>query len=120
MTRYPNKLTALKTALLVALALALVATPLRSQTPRAGFLADHYDVSANLDTIGQSISAVAKVDFKAQEVSSAVRVELHQNLEVKDVKGADGRSLSFERDNQNPLSITVTLPAAVAAGARVT
>jgi aminopeptidase N len=120
MTRYPNKLTALKTALLVALALALVAAPLRSQTPRAGFLADHYDVSANLDTIGQSISAVAKVDFKAQEVSSAVRVELHQNLEVKDVKGADGRSLSFERDNQNPLSITVTLPAAVAAGARVT
>ena len=63
---------------------------------------------------------MAKIDFKAQEVSSVVRVELHQNLEVRDIKGADGRALSFERDNQNPLAIMVTLPAAVAAGARVT
>jgi tetratricopeptide (TPR) repeat protein len=103
------------------LALVLVSASLRAQTPRnSGFLAEHYDLSANLDAIGQSISAVAKIDFKAQEVSSVVRVELHQNLEVKDIKGVDGRALSFERDNQNPLSIMVTLPAAVAAGSKVT
>jgi aminopeptidase N len=121
MTRYLNQQMPLKFGFVLALTLALLSVPLQAQTsPRSGFLAEHYDLSANLDAIGQSISAVAKIDFKAQEVSSVVRVELHQNLEVKDVKGADGRALSFERDNQSPLSIVVTLPAAVAAGARVT
>jgi tetratricopeptide (TPR) repeat protein len=119
MTRYLNIRTMPRWGLI--LALALVSAPLPAQTPRnSGFLAEHYDLSATLDAIGQSISAVAKIDFKAQEVSSVVRVELHQNLEVKDIKGVDGRALSFERDNQNPLSIMVTLPAAVAAGAKVT
>src|SRR5258708_30932356 len=52
-----------------------VAAPLRAQGPRpATFLADHYDVSASLDAIGQSISATAKIDFKAVEASSSVRV----------------------------------------------
>jgi aminopeptidase N len=121
MTRYLNQRMPLKFGFVLALTLALISAPLHAQTsPRSGFLAEHYDLSANLDAIGQSISAVAKIDFKAQEVSSVVRVELHQNLEVKDIKGADGRALSFERDNQSPLSIVVTLPAAVSAGARVT
>jgi tetratricopeptide (TPR) repeat protein len=101
--------------------LACSAAPLLAQAPRPpAFLAEHYDISAKLDAIGQSISSVAKVDFKAQEVSSAVRVELHQNLDVKDVKAADGKSLSFDRDSQNPLFLTVTLPSPVATGGRVT
>src|SRR6202790_1112201 len=101
--------------------LACSAAPLLAQAPRPpAFLAEHYDISAKLDAIGQSISSVAKVDFKAQEVSSAVRVELHQNLDVKEVKAADGKSLSFDRDSQNPLFLTVTLPSPVATGARVT
>jgi tetratricopeptide (TPR) repeat protein len=121
MTRYLNQQMPLKFGFVLALTLALLSAPLQAQTsPRSGFLAEHYDLSASLDAIGQSISVIAKIDFKAQEVSSVVRVELHQNLEVKDIKGADGRALSFERDNQSPLSIVVTLPAAVAAGARVT
>ncbi len=95
--------------------------PLLAQAPRPpSFLAEHYDISAKLDPIAQALSAVAKVDFKAQEVSSAVRVELHQNLDVKEVKAADGKSLTFDRDSQNPLFVTVTLPTAVATGSRVT
>ncbi len=95
--------------------------PLQAQAPRpANFLAEHYDVSASLDAIGQSISATAKIDFKAVEASSSVRVELHPNLIVKEVKGADGKPLTFERDNQNPLMVVVQLPTPVATAGRVT
>jgi tetratricopeptide (TPR) repeat protein len=101
--------------------LACTAAPLRAQGPRpAPFLAENYDVSASLDAIGQAISATAKVDFKAVEVASTVRVELHSNLIVKDVKSADGKSLSFTRDNQNPLFVVVQLLTPVAAGGHVT
>ncbi len=94
--------------------------PLGAQTPRpVAFIAENYDVSATLDTIRQSISATAKVTFKALEVSGNVRVELHPNLEVRDVKAADGKSLSFERDRQNPLFVVVTVPTPVAAGDHV-
>jgi aminopeptidase N len=98
-----------------------VAAPLEAQVPRpANFLAEHYDVSASLDAIGQSISATAKIDFKAVEASGSVRVELHPNLIVKEVKGADGKPLTFERDNQNPLIVVVQLPTPVATAGHVT
>ena len=101
--------------------LACTASPLQAQGPRpAPFLAENYDVSASLDAIGQAISATAKVDFKAVEVASSVRVELHPNLIVKDVKSADGKSLSFTRDNQNSLFVVVQLVTPVAAGGHVT
>src|ERR1700687_1569757 len=101
--------------------LSCPAAPLQAQTPRPeNFLAEHYDVSASLDAIGQSISATAKIDFKAVEASSSVRVELHTNLTVKEVKGADGKSLTFERDNQNPLIVVVQLPTPVATAGHVT
>src|SRR6267143_3452422 len=90
--------------------LSCAAAPLYAQAPRpVNFLAEHYEVSASLDPIGQSLSATAKIDFKAVEASSSVRVELHPNLVVKEVKGADGKSLTFERDNQNPLIVVVQL-----------
>src|SRR5438046_10630933 len=101
--------------------LSCVAAPLRAQVPRAAnFLADHYDVSASLDAIGQSISATAKVDFKAVEASSSVRVELHPNLIVKDVKGPDGKPLTLQRDSQNPLVVIAQLPTPVATDGHVT
>jgi aminopeptidase N len=94
--------------------------PLKAQAPRpVAFVAVNYDVTASLDTVRQAISATAKVQFKALEVSGNVRVELHPNLEVRDVKGADGKSLSFERDHQNPLFVIVTVPTPVAAGDRL-
>src|SRR3989440_11719450 len=101
--------------------LSCVAVPLEAQVPRpANFLAEHYDVSASLDAIGQSISATAKIDFKVVEASSSVRVELHPNLIVKEVKGPDGKPLNFERDNQNPLMVVVQLPTPVATGGHLT
>src|SRR5271170_2772868 len=119
MTRCPRVSSAFVAASL--LLLACSASPLMAQAPRPpAFLAEHYDVAATLDPIGQSISAVAKIEFKAQEVSGGVRVELHPNLDVKDVRSADGKSLSFERDSQNPLFLTVTLNSPVATGAHVT
>jgi tetratricopeptide (TPR) repeat protein len=103
------------------LVLAFGTASLSAQVPAApNFLAQNYDVSATLDAIGQSISVTAKVDFKATEASSSVRVELHPNLVVKEVKGADGKPLSFLRDNQNPLFVIVQLPTPVAAGGHIT
>jgi len=84
------------------------------------FLADKYEVSAYVDTVAQGINAVAKVEFRAQEASQNVMVELHENLEVRDVKGADGKTLPFEREPQNPLYLLVTLPAPVPVGQAVT
>jgi len=101
--------------------LSCAAAPLRAQAPRpANFLAEHYDISASLDPIGQSLSATAKIEFKAVEASSSVRVELHPNLIVKEVKGADGKPLTFERDNQNPLFVVVQLPTPVATAGHLT
>ena len=95
----------------------LLASSVRAQVPRpVAFIAQDYDVSATLDTVRQSISATAKVDLKALEVSGNVRVELHPNLEVQSVKTADGKSVIFERDHQNPLFVVVTIPRPVAAG----
>src|SRR5260370_1714845 len=98
-----------------------LASPVRAQVPQPpNFLADHYDVSATLDTIGQSLSATAKIDFKAVEASSTVRVELHHNLVVKEIKGPDSKPLAFDRDNQNSLILTAHLPTPIATADHVT
>src|SRR5437660_8157280 len=101
--------------------LSSAAAPLRAQLPQPpNFLAAHYDVSATLDAIGQSISATAKIDFKAVEASSTVRVELHPNLVVKEIKGPAAKPPTFERDNQNPLVVVVQLPTPIATAGHVT
>jgi tetratricopeptide (TPR) repeat protein len=97
------------------------AASLHAQVSRpVNFVAVNYDVSASIDSIGQSITATAKIDFKALEASSSVRVELHPNLIVKEVKGPDGKPLTFERDNQNPLIVIVQLATPVATDGHVT
>jgi aminopeptidase N len=97
------------------------AAPLPAQAPRpASFLAQHYDVSATLDGVSQLLTATAKVEFRALEVSSTVRVELHPNLQVKEVKTADGKLLTFDRDSQNPLFLSVTLPSSVPRESKLT
>jgi Peptidase family M1 domain len=84
------------------------------------FLADNYEVSAYLDTVAQGINVIAKVEFRAQEVSQLVRVELHENMEVRDVKGPDGKTLSFQREPSNPMYLVITLPTPVGPGQTVT
>lgn len=88
--------------------------------PVPSFLANNYEVSAYVDTVAQGINVVAKVQFRAQEASQNLRVELHENLEVRDVKGQDGKTLPFQRETENPLYLLVTLPSPVATGQTVT
>src|SRR5258707_8834283 len=109
------------TFVLALIFLSSFGAPLRAQVPQPpNFLAEHSDVSASLDAMGQSISATAKMEFKAVEASSSVRVELHPNLVVKEVKGPDGKPLTFELDNQNPLNVVVQLSTPVATAGHVT
>jgi len=97
------------------------ALPACAQGPRAiSFLAQHYDVSASLDGVSQMLTATAKIEFRALEVTSTLRVELHPNLEVKAVKNEAGKTLQFERDAQNPLYVLVNLPAAVPRESKLT
>ena len=84
------------------------------------FLAERYEVAATLDPSNQTLSAVAKVDFRASEVSSVVRVELHPNLNVSEVKTSTGKAVNFDRDGLNPLLLNVNLPSAATANSVVT
>jgi hypothetical protein len=84
------------------------------------FLADKYEVSTYVDTVAQGINSVAKVEFRAQEVSQIVRVELHSNLEIREIKGADGKAVEYQREPQNPMYVDITLANPVAAGQAVT
>jgi Peptidase family M1 domain len=84
------------------------------------FLADKYEVSVYLDTVAQGINAIAKVEFRAQQVSSNVVVELHENLEVREITSPDGKKLTYQRAAENPLYLYVTLPTPVAKGQAVT
>jgi aminopeptidase N len=113
---------AIEFAALLLIGLASAPTPLRAQAPPRplGFLAENYDISATLDSSHQSISAVAKIEFRATDVSSSIRVELHPNLVVSDVKTADGKSIGFGRDSTNPLYLMATLPTPVVTGGHVT
>lgn len=104
----------------VAFLLASFISPLAAQESRGpNFLAENYELSAYLDTAGQTINSIVKVDFRALDVSQIVRVELHENLEVREVKGPDGKPLSFQREPDNPLYLMVTLPSPVATGKTV-
>ena len=86
---------------------------------KPGFLAEHYDVSATLDAGSQTINAVAKVQFRAVEASGLIRVELHPNLNINDVKTEQGASLRAEREG-GPVDVRVQLPSVVPANSKVT
>jgi hypothetical protein len=102
---------------ILAFLIAIFSSPLAAQESRgATFLAENYELSAYLDTAGQTINSIVKVELRAQDVSQIVRVELHENLEVREVKGPDGKALSFQREPENPMYLSVTLPAPVATG----
>jgi aminopeptidase N len=102
--------------------LGTICSPLaRAQASRTvNFLADKYEVSAYLDTTAQGINAIAKVQFRAQEVSSNVVVELHENLEIREIKLDNGKTVPFQRQNDNPLFVLITLPTPIAVGQTVT
>ncbi|HKF25724.1 MAG TPA: hypothetical protein VKB24_07095, partial [Candidatus Acidoferrum sp.] len=115
----PFRLSRLALFPVLLLSLILPAAALAQDVSKDNFLAERYDVAATIEPASQSLSAVAKVDFRARDASSIVRVELHANLNVSSVKDAAGRPVNFDRDQLNPLLLTVNLPAPVAAGTTV-
>lgn len=84
--------------------------------PRFPAHATHYEVDVTLHPADQTISARAKVDFAADAPARTLGVELHQDLKVKSVTGANGKPLEFDRDMNNPLNLRVNLPEALVAG----
>jgi aminopeptidase N len=116
---------ALRLCRFLVVAAAVLTLPIRSQAQvqvvaKPSFMAEHYDVSATLDANGQAIFATAKVRFRVLDASGVVRVELHPNLTVTDVKSEQGASLKFDRDGTSPLAVRVNLPTAVAANSKIT
>ena len=101
------------------LGLKLPAAVHAQDVSKENFLAERYDVAATIEPASQSLSAVAKVDFRAHDASSIVRVELHPNLNVSSVKDSAGKSVNFDRDQLNPMLVAVNLPSPVAAGSTV-
>jgi len=107
-------------AALVAL-LFLASGIARAQEPRKiPFRATHYDVTASLNPADQTLAARATVEFQAIEASRQVEVELHPNLKVNAVLGADSKPVNFERDPQTPLVLRATLPQPATVGQKIT
>jgi tetratricopeptide (TPR) repeat protein len=115
----PFRLSCLALLPVLLLGLMLPTTVAAQDVSKENFLAERYDVAATIEPASQSLSAVAKVEFRARDASSIVRVELHPNLNVSSVKDAAGKSLSADRDQLNPMLLVVNLPSAVAAGSTV-
>ena len=103
-----------------ALALTLLAaiSTLAQAGHRFPFRATNYDVEAILHPEDQTISAQVKVDFVASEVSKTVLVELHPDLRVNSVKEGN-RTLTFGRDSNAPLLLSVELAGASTPGTKV-
>ncbi len=112
--------TKLTPALALAAALLALATTARAQAPRSfPFRATDYQVEVLLHPDDQTISGQAKVEFIAQQPARSVVVELHQDLRIESILGPAGKPLSFERDNNYPLILTVGLSDVVAPGKTV-
>jgi hypothetical protein len=93
----------------------------RAQAPRKlAFRAVNYEVSATLTPANQTLTAKARVDFQALDVSRQVEVELHPNLKVNAILGGDGKPVNFERDDAAPLAVRVTLPQPATIGQKIT
>src|SRR5580704_7676960 len=119
--------------LLIAAAFAAVfaTAPAFAQAPNApqsapvieegpAFRATHYDLTASIDPLSETLYADVKVDFVALTPSHVVQVELHPNLKVTALKSSSGKIIASERDDQNPLILRVTLADLVLTGAKVT
>jgi hypothetical protein len=102
------------TFLLIAASCALAQTG-----HRFPFRATNYDIEVILHPENQTISAQARVDFVANEVAKTLLVELHPDLRVNSVKSGN-QTLSFERDNNSPLFLSVGLSGASVPGTKVT
>src|SRR5260370_41981863 len=111
MSMFQRNSTKLTPALAVLAAFLALAIAAQAQAPRSfPFRATDYQVEVLLHPDDQTISGQAKVEFIAQQPARSVVVELHQDLRLDSILGPNGKPLSFKRDNNYPLILTVGLP----------
>ncbi len=100
--------------------LLIAASPALAQGGhRFPFRATNYDIEAILHPENQTLSAQAKVDFVADEVAKTLLVELHPDLHVNSIKSGN-QTLTFQRDNNSPLLLSIGLAGASTPGTKVT
>ena len=88
-----------------------------AQAPRSYPLrAVNYNVEATMHPDDQTISAKVKVDLVAEQGSRTLAVELHPDLHILTIKGPSGQPLTFQRDSNYPVYVTIALPEAVPPG----
>ena len=104
------------TAILALISLASAGVAVAQAPAKFPAHATHYDVDVTVHPADQTISAHAKVEFAADSPAKTLVVELHQDLKVKSVTGANGKPLEFDRERNNPLNLRVNLPEALVAG----
>jgi hypothetical protein len=90
-----------------------------AQERKFNYRAVNYEVTAKLLPADQTLVGTARVEFEAQQVSRVLEVELHANLKVTSVAGADGKPLPFERHPEDQQRVRVTLPEALPVGSKV-
>jgi aminopeptidase N len=91
-----------------------------AQAPRRfPFRATNYDVQVQLQPESQTLTGQAKVNFVANEVGRTLLVELHPDLHINSIQTAAGQELTFQRDNNNPLYLSVGLPETATPGKEV-
>ena len=83
------------------------------------FRATNYQVEVVLHPEAQTLTGEARVDFVATEVSRTLLVELHPDLNVTSVKTATGQNVTFARDNNSPLLLSVALAETATPGKQV-
>jgi aminopeptidase N len=103
-------------AILALISFALAGSAVAQAPAKFPAHATHYDVDVTVHPADQTISAHAKVEFAADSPAKTLVVELHQDLKVKSVTGANGKPLEFDRDRNNPLNLRVNLPEALVSG----
>ncbi len=116
-THTRTSISALIPAAILALISLLTAGVASAQAPaKFPAHATHYDVDVTIHPADQTISARAKMEFAADSPAKTLVVELHQDLKVKSVTGANGKPLEFDRDRNHPLELRVNLPEALVSG----
>jgi len=92
----------------------------RPVPPPPAFLADRYDVTATLDPITQTLSAVTKIEFKARDVSSARARRAASQSQRNRREICRRQNARFRARLAEFLNLIVNLPNPVATGAKVT
>ncbi len=95
--------------------------PTTAEAPqKTGFRAVSYEVFASLAPENQMLTARAIVEFEAQGPSRTLECQLHPNLTIGEVRDSSGNVLEADRNGQDGLDVSISLPNVVPAGQSTT